>query len=97
LLSIFVDCETLNENKFFTRPNPSTTDFFVTYYNETAIKSADMHIKDIKGVMVKSKRFDIESGANNVMIDGADLNPGVYFITIETPEFKGKVVRHVIH
>jgi uncharacterized repeat protein (TIGR01451 family) len=95
--SIFIDCETLNESKFFTRPNPSTTDFFVTFFNETAVKSADMHIKDIKGVMVKSKRFDIESGANNVMIDGADLNPGVYFITIETPEFKGKVVRHVIH
>lgn len=95
--AIFVDCESLNDIVLTTRPNPSSGDFFLTFFNETVLKSVEIVITDAKGLTVKTIRRDIESGINNLWINGSELNTGVYFVRIETPELKGKVVRQVIH
>lgn len=94
--AIFTDCESIDENILTTRPNPSSGDFFLTFFNETVLKSVNIVVTDAKGVAIKSVQRDIESGVNNLMMNGSDWNPGIYFIRIETPELRGKVIRHVI-
>ena len=85
---------TLN-NLLMTYPNPSTNEFYVEFNSEDIKGLATMEITDSRGVVVYTRRVQLENGNNFFSIGDAKLTNGVYYLQIQSDGFKSNVVKQV--
>ncbi|MBU3658483.1 MAG: T9SS type A sorting domain-containing protein [Flavobacteriales bacterium] len=91
--AIFVDCEN-ESDKLLTFPNPSKNGFNITL-NDTKLKGdATLVIRDAMGKVVIEKSISVAEGINLYPISSAELENGIYFITIANEHSQTKTIKH---
>jgi uncharacterized repeat protein (TIGR02543 family) len=81
----------------FTFPNPSHQKFKLIYHSVIDNYDVTIQITDAHGKEVYSISRSVYSGINNIPITELNLQPGVYFIHVFSPEGKDYVIRQYIY
>jgi hypothetical protein len=79
-----------------TFPNPSSNHFTLTIESERAIVSAHITLKDVFGRVIATKPVSIVAGATQVELSVADIENGIYSVTLEENGTAIKTVKQVI-
>jgi predicted RNA-binding protein with TRAM domain len=92
---IKADCE-LEENLFYTFPNPSGQGGFSVLLNaKELIGHGNLNISDANGTSVYQKSVEIEKGVSLWNINEPNLAPGVYFIKVANDNNESKIIKHI--
>ena len=76
-----------------TYPNPSEGKFNIEF-NNSSNEEILINIYDLSGRTIKNNIYKTVIGKNNIVIDAADINPGVYILNLKSGEnsHKGKLI-----
>ena len=83
-------------NLLITFPNPSSTEFYVDFNSENIEGEGILSITDSRGVLVCSQNVKIEKGNNFYTVGETNEIDGVYYINLQSDQFKSNVVKHII-
>jgi len=79
--TLVTDAETNTASLDQNSPNPFNQSTTIGYYVPEAVHSAVIYIYNMNGLQIKS--FSIQSkGKGDIIIDGSELQPGMYFYTL---------------
>jgi hypothetical protein len=92
-----INCEEeINTNLLTAYPNPSAGEFFVDFNSENVEGVGTLAVSDTRGVNVFTKQVKIEKGNNFYTISELNVLEGVYYINLQSDNFKSNVVKQVI-
>jgi hypothetical protein len=83
-------------NLLTTYPNPSTNEFYVEFNSEDIEGESTIEISDSRGVIVYKKNVNIEKGNNFYNVGQTNVIDGIYYINLQSDQFKSNVVKHII-
>jgi hypothetical protein len=83
-------------NLLITFPNPSSTDFYVDFNSENIDGEGVLSITDSRGVVVYTKNINVEKGKNFYTVGENNVINGVYYIYLQSDQFKSNVIKHII-
>lgn len=79
-----------------TYPNPSSDLFTINIESEVPMATAQIILKDVFGRIVATKAVSIVAGATQVEMSGADIENGIYSVTLEENGTVIKTVKQVM-
>lgn len=83
-------------NLLRTYPNPSANEFYVEFNSENVEGTAVIELTDSRGVIVFTRKVQLEIGTNFFTIGDINTLEGVYYLKIQSDGFKSNVVKHII-
>jgi hypothetical protein len=83
-------------NALTTYPNPSSNEFFVEFNSEDIEGEATIEITDSRGVIVYTRKVQLEKGTNFFTIGDIKTQQGIYYLYFKSDGFKSNVVKQVI-
>ncbi len=83
-------------NLLLTFPNPSTNEFYVNFDSEDIKGRGVLSISDSRGVIIYTKDVNIEKGNHFYTLVETNMINGVYYINLQSDQFKSNVVKHLI-
>jgi hypothetical protein len=89
-------CEAISGLVMKTYPNPSSDLFTINIESEVPIPVAQIIVKDVFGRTVATKAVSIVAGATQVELLVADIENGIYSVTLEENGTAIKTVKQVI-
>ena len=75
------DAESLPQPKIYPQPAKNIVNFDISMMS---LSNSDVEIFDLQGRKIDA--FKIEPGSHSFTFSTADLNPGIYFIRLDTAE-----------
>ncbi len=90
---IITDLTGFSESNISIAPNPSDGIFEISFEN-TFNRKIQIDVLDIWGKTVRKETFEINRNKKKYILDMQILNPGIYFLTIQTE--KGNIVKKII-
>jgi hypothetical protein len=67
-------------------PNPASEQVNISFSGISSKESATVKIMDMSGKLVYTKSINVTTGNNNLQLELASLNNGIYFIQLETAD-----------
>lgn len=80
--------ESLSPSVLSVFPNPTSGMLQITYFNQTAQRTASLKIVDVVGKIVSSSNFKINQGNNQFGVDMTGVAAGLYIIELRSGEQK---------
>jgi hypothetical protein len=83
-------------NLLSTYPNPSVNEFYVEFNSEDIEGLATIEITDTRGIIVYTRKVQLEKGTNFFTIGDIKTQEGIYYIHIKSDGFRSNVVKQLI-
>ncbi|HEV3224735.1 MAG TPA: T9SS type A sorting domain-containing protein [Puia sp.] len=93
---VYIDQNCSNESANFSiYPNPTNGNLLKLVYNSAKDQNAVIKFTGVLGQICLSKTVQLHKGINNEVVSLDNLNPGVYFIQIESEKFKSPTLEFI--
>jgi hypothetical protein len=94
---VAVDCkEDDSRNELISFPNPSENNFYVNFKSKDVKGVGKLTVFDSKGLLIFSKSVQISEGSNVHAFEDFNVPVGIYFVSLQTDNYKSNVVKQVV-